>query len=403
MVKNIIQREMSYFFALSKKAQRLLISYFFYGLANPLVFTFINAYIFRQRVNILNFIIYYFGFFVGIPLMFYINGLLLAKRIKIVILYFLGTILMGISPLIVVFYPHINFFHYFILGFIAGLGTGFHWANRSYFNQKETQSHNRGYFLSLNFSSDTITSVIISFLAGWLIVLGFRYQALMIIGFLFLLICGSLMIGVPYETPKIKKFIINIISPEWWGVRFIQFGNGLVEGITFFFIALLILSKLGNEGALGTLSALMSLISAAGIYIYGRKVRVHHQLPTYLYTVIVGVILSLFLALFFNKLGVTVYVLLDGVVLSFLWLTVGPITMNVIDRQTIQEKGGKYVYIVDAETFLNIGRILSLTICLLLTLFFNQNMALRFSPILLNFLLLVMLLFSFKKLKSWEF
>ena len=72
-------------------------------------------------------------------------------------------------------------------------------------------------------------------------------------------------------------------------------------------------------------------------------------------------------------------------------------------KLTIQEKGGKYVYIVDAETFLNIGRILSLTICLLLTLFFNQNMALRFSPILLNFLLLVMLLFSFKKLKSWEF
>ena len=397
-MKNFFIKEISHFRQLSQKAQRLLISYFFVGLAGPLVGTFVNAYIFKNQGNLAIFVIYYLGFFLAIPFTFIITGWLL-RIVKITYLYFFGTIMLAVSPLFLVFYANFSLIGYFIYGFILGVGVGFHWGNRNYFNQIETVDHERSYYFSVTYASDTVTAIFVSFLAGWLIVFGLDYKVLMIIAFIFLFISASLIVSFPSsKQPDTKKLFIKNPSSGWIGIRALQAGIGIGEGITFFFASLIILSKLGNEGILGTLSALTSLIAAVSLYIYGRKSKTSHQIPVYVYSLIFGFFVSLLYALFFNKLLIVSYVSLIGSIGTFIWLAANPLSMDALDRELKEGKDERYAYILDAEIFLNIGRSFSVLISLLLFFWLGTDFSLRFSPFLLYLIQIILIVVFYKKL-----
>ena len=382
MIVKRIKIELSHFFTLPKKAQRLLISYFFMSAVYPILGTFINAYIFKNKGNLLLLIIYNLGQFGGVSLAFFLNGLFL-KKFNIKILYFLGTLLLGIASLLIVFYSGDNLMNYFFYGLILGIGGGFHWGNRIYLTISETRSHNRTYFTALNFTIDTVTAIVVSFTVGWLLVWGMSYQMLMAMAFLLLFSAGFIVLRSSYQTPKVDRLEVKEPTEKWKSVRLLLFGIGTSEGIIFFFPSFLILSYLGNEGVLGTLTAVASFISALTIYIYGRKSLVHHRFPGFIFSLILGLITSVIFALFFNKIAITFYVLFVGFILNFMWLNAGPMIMDRIDREIKNQEGKKYSFIFDQEVFLNIGRSLSLAICLVLFFVFGQNTALRFSPLIL--------------------
>jgi len=388
-MKNFLAAEINHFLLLSKKAQRLLISYFFVGLAGPLVGTFVNAYIFKNQGSLEVFVIYYLGFFFGIPLAFIFNGLLL-RHFKITHLYFFGTVMLALGPLLLVFYSHFSLISYFLYGLILGTSVGFHWGNRNYFNQIETESHERSYYFSVTYASDTTTAIFTSFLAGWLIVFGLDYKVLMVVAFIFLFIAASLIFSFPStRQPDTKKLFVKNPSSGWIGIRALQLGIGFGEGITFFFVSLIILSKLGTEGVLGTLSALTSIIAAVALYIFGRKSKTSHQKPVYFYSLLFGFFVSIFYALFFNKFIIISYVLLVGAIGNFVWLAANPLSMDALDRDLKEDRDERYAYILDAEIFLNIGRSLSIVISLLLFFYGRQDFALRFSPVILYLIQLV--------------
>lgn len=393
MIKNFLTKEVDHFRKLSGKAQRLLISYFFVGLSAPLIGTFVNAYIFKNQGNLAIFVIYYLGFFLAIPLTFIANGLFL-RKIKITYLYFFGTIMLGVSPLLLVFYSNFSLIGYFIYGLILGVGVGFHWGNRNYFNQIETVDHERSYYFSVTYASDTATAILISFLAGWLIVFGLDYKILMVIALIFLFVSASIIVNFPSsKQPDTKKLFVKNPSPGWIGIRALQLGIGIGEGITYFFASLIILSKLGNEGILGTLSALTSVVAAISLYIFGRKSKKSHQIPVYFYSLIFGLFVSLLYALFFNKVLIISYVLLIGSIGNFIWLAVNPLSMDACDRELKEGKDERYIYILDAEIFLNIGRSLSVLICLFLFFWLGTDFSLRFSPVILYGLQIIIMIF----------
>ena len=392
---NFFIKEINHFRKLSQKAQRLLVSYFFVGLAGPLIGTFVNAYIFKNQGNLEVFVVYYLGFFLAIPLTFIINGWFL-RRVKITYLYFFGTIMLAVSPLLLVFYANFSLIGYFIYGFILGIGVGFHWGNRNYFNQIETVDHERSYYFSITYASDTVTAIFVSFLAGWLIVFGLDYKILMMIAFVFLFISASIIISFPSsKQPETKKLFIKNPSNNWIGIRALQMGIGIGEGIAFFFGSLIILSKLGNEGILGTLSALTSLIAAISLYIFGRKSKKSHQIPVYVYSLIIGLFISLLYGLFFNKLLIVTYVLFIGSIGSFIWLAANPISMDALDRELKEGKDERYSYILDAEIFLNIGRSIAVLISLLLFYWLGTDFSLRYSPVILYAIqMMIMIVFG---------
>ncbi|MBI5122425.1 hypothetical protein HZA75_01045 [Candidatus Roizmanbacteria bacterium] len=193
-----------------------------------------------------------------------------------------------------------------------------------------------------------------------------------------------------FETPKIGKLFIHNSSYIWTRKRFVNLGIGLVDGIAWVIPGLLILTVLGNEGVLGTLTAASSIISAVLIYYYGRKSHSKDNKTYFIANVILALVTALLIALVFNKFTVIVYSLLNGLIISFMWLTIVPPILKNIDCEVgnIEEK--RFSYILDTEFFLNVGRIISLAVCLLIANFYGVTNSLRFSPLILSILQVVL-------------
>lgn len=395
MVINLVRREIYHFFALSAKAQKLLVSYFLIGLSFPIISTFVNAYIFLNQGSFYHLLVFNVGHFIIIPAVFYLNGLLL-NRIKITHLYFFGALLIGLSPLLVVFYTSFNLINYFFYGLVMGVGSGFYWANRTYFTLKETDDHNRNYFLGVNFSNDTLSSVVVSFATGWLLVFGLTYQYVMIFAFILIFASSFIILISGYVSPKVSRLVIVKPTDRWKRMKKLQLSIGVSEGIGFFFPSFLILSTIGNEGILGTLSSVTAVLSALLIYFYGRKATLSHRKPVFFVTIVFGILSSVLFALFFDKFSTIIYVLGAGLIINFMWLTAGPAIMNAIDNEVGKKEENRYSYIYEGELFLNIGRTISFITCLLF-FYFGQDFFLRFLPMVLYGIQGLILLWTFKK------
>ncbi|MBI5122426.1 hypothetical protein HZA75_01050 [Candidatus Roizmanbacteria bacterium] len=73
---NFIKSEISHFKNLPKKVQELLISFFFYATAFPMLLIFINAFIWKNNNNISYLIFFRAAQFFIIPLAFLLGGIL---------------------------------------------------------------------------------------------------------------------------------------------------------------------------------------------------------------------------------------------------------------------------------------------------------------------------------------
>ena len=269
MIK-IINREISHFKQLSTQARALTLSYFFYALSYPIITTFINAYIWKNNNQLIYLVYYRMGHFALITLAFLANGLLL-RKIKIKWLHFIGALALAISAIAIVFLNKISLVDYLIAGAIFGIGVGFFWSNRNYLISKSTTNQNRNYFYGFNYPLSIVLALIASFTIGWLIVFGLSYSTLMVFAFIFLSLSGYAVIKTDYISPSIKSFLVIKPSFAWQIKRITLLGIGLFEGLGYFIPSIIVLKYLGNEGVLGTLTALSSLISALLIYIFARK------------------------------------------------------------------------------------------------------------------------------------
>lgn len=393
---NLIQKELSHFRSLPQKARDLLISYLYFGATYPLIGTFVNAFIWRKQGDIVSLAFYNIGETIMLPIAFYLNGYLL-KKFKITYLYFFGAILTALIPITIVFFPTTTAWSYLIFGLLFGVGYGMYWANRNYLTYKETASHNRDYFLGLNFSFNTLTGIFVPLIVGWFIFfVPFKgYQISMLFAFVLLLLAGLKIVKDEHQPPEISKIIIKKTTPRWWKVRGLVTSIGLIEGISLFFPTLLILTKLGAENILGSFSSLLYLISACLIYYYGRKAKVHYQKPVLLITILSGLVATVIFGWFFNSWATVIYLAVNYLAIEFMWLTAGPITMNIMDEEKLTAGHNLYALIFDQELFLDLGRMMSFAILFIIIIGLGQQTALRLSPIFVYLLQLCLVFYFF--------
>ncbi|EKE13786.1 MAG: hypothetical protein ACD_12C00818G0002 [uncultured bacterium] len=159
---------------------------------------------------------------------------------------------------------------------------------------------------------------------------------------------------------------------------------------------------LGNEGILGTLTALASIFSAILIYAYGRKSESKNHRKYFTLSVIFGLLSSVILALYFNWITIIIYVLSNGLIINFIWLTAAPLIMNNIDVEIINNEEKRFSYILDGEIFLNIGRSASAVICLVLALLISDVTALRYGSLVLSFVQVLLFIYLDKFRKRTE-
>jgi len=396
---NIFKKEITHFQSLPAKMRQLLISFFLYATAYPIISIFINAYIWRNNNNLSSLVFFRMGQFIMVPLIFFANGIFL-KRYKINKLYFFGSVIISVNIVLIVFLRNNTLLSFLIMGALLGIGSGFYWANRNYLTIKETDEKNRSYFLGLLFSYATLIGLVVTFSVGWLIVFGLSYQVLISIAFILITMSGFIVLRNKYQTPRINKLFLTRPGTAWQKKRLIHLGLGLVEGLSFFVPSLLILAMLGNEGILGTLTALSSVFSGVLIYYYGRKSNINDHRRYFIISVIMNLFLSLLLALFFHKLTVILFTLLNGLVINFLWLTLSPLVMRNIDTDSLSHEEMRFGYIFDSEIFLNIGRVIGCFLCLFIAMAVGDLFSLRYSPLILGIMQLFLFVYLERRKKS---
>lgn len=396
--------EFDKFNVLSAKTQNLLISYFVQSAANPILGTFMNAYLWSIGGDFYAIAVFNLATFISLPLTFFVNGMLL-RFISIDMLYTLGSLTLGIDVLLTILLTKMGIYSYTLFGAIFGVGYGLYWANRNYLTLKQTKSHNRNYFLGLNFTLDTLTSIVMPLFIGWFIYFGSRvnletYTINALLAFTLLLIAGILVIKGGHKTPSVDTLFPKDVSKKWHVVRLLTFGIGLLDGLSAFLVSLLVLAGIGHEGTLGTVDSVTAIFLGILFYIYGRKARVHHQKTTYVFSVSIGIVASIFLLFGVKEaLGVIVFTALYYFSIAFIWLSTDPMVMDIMDEEINKKHGNRYCLVFDRELFLNIGRWLSVGIFISLLSLYGQRVAVSMAPgitFLLHFLVMLVVLRALK-------
>lgn len=250
--------EYSHFLALAPEVRRILLSYAFYLAAFPLVMTFMSAYLWRTSGSLWSIIAYNLAYVIGLPPGFYLNGLLL-KRFSAMRIYFLGTLLQGFIPLLLVFIAPDSLVSIFSFGLAYGLGGGLYYGNKNYLSLILTRLTNRVYYNSIEQIIDLVINILIPALTGWFIAWGSAgilgtspaYQIVMAVGFIFLFFSGLIVQSLNTNPYHINGLFISKSSQSWNQLRLFNILYNTQVGLSLIISSVIILYLVGNEGILG--------------------------------------------------------------------------------------------------------------------------------------------------------
>lgn len=387
-IKRFIQKEKSHFQRLNAEAQKLFTSIALFSIISPIFSMFINAFIWRQSQEFMLVSFYNILVFAGVPLGFYINGLLL-RRIAPNLLYFAGLLIGGLVITILIYLPSLNYTSVGIFGFVHGLAAGMYWANRNLLTLKTTTSDNRIYFSGLESILSTYSKIIIPLIIGWFIVLGSAtnlyseitgYKIVAILMLLIVGITGLLMMTFKTKTVPYRQLLLHNVSASWQKFRLLQIILGFLQAVATLLPTLMVLSLLGKEDTLGTVQALASVLTAFVVYILARKLKVKHRLLLLQISFLVGLIGAVSFSIFYSGIGVLIFYACQAISTPFLWIATSSLNYDLIDEDKNEKT--HYAYITDQELYLNAGRIGAIIVFIILIQLFSNDIALRFTPLI---------------------
>lgn len=387
---SFLAKEWLFFKKLSHEAQTLTLSFGLYSLADPILWTFVNAFLWRETNNVTLIALYNLFLFAGLPIGFYFNGIIL-KRFKATKFLMFGSLIQGVVVFILMFFSNISLPLTLVIGLIFGLASGFFWANKNYLALKGVKSSDRIYFSSLETVTATATGIIVPFFVGTAIVFGdsrhlylpsSAYKFFAATTLIILFLSGYLLRHLDIQKNLVTNILVNHPSRLWQKFRLMKLLEGIFNGSAIFIPVLMVLILVGEEGSLGTIQAVASIISAIAIYFISKRASQKDQIKL----IGVGVTFTLFASLFFgltySALGVIVYFLLDAISSPFYWSGLLPLANDTIDHVSKGSDNHDYSFIFDEELFLNIGRIVGIGFFVILT-YVSTEVALRVGVVIL--------------------
>ena len=397
-LRNLYHKELREYQALEEFSRGLFITFLFFSAAEPLLFTFRNAYIwirYQDIASILSFFIFsvsgtYFGML--------LNTFLL-KKFNLRNLYSAGMLLYAFGFSSLVFLPNLSPPGLMLMGALNGICTGIYWGNRHILSILMTKSNQRDYFFHLIISCSIIFSVFTPTLFGYSIELLKTVSHdpyFYIIIFLNLwLLAGILFIrriNFPKSIPV--KLWLPDPAPGWRTARLALGTQGFYEGILLILPVIMILYKTGSEVWVGLTTSFASLITAILIYYFGK----HKSLFPHWRQIQLGVLLlalsSILSFLNFSLWPIVLFTILARFYMALFYANADSLFFNIIsdDKRTDRH----FSYICDRDLFLAFGRTSGMSTVFIFNAFNNTQMTLQFLPLLFAPALFIVI-FSFRK------
>lgn len=311
-------KELKLFLSQPHNTRILLITSLIYAFVLPVVDIFVAAYIMRNSSEAGRVVLYQLMVYSGIPITFWLNGFLL-KWIKPNYLYSFGMLLSGFSMLIMISLPELHIQGIAVAGLVMGMSFGFFWSNRDYLVIVSTTDENRNYYYGVETFFNTLTFVVVPVIVGLFISNAINYSWIgninkayefVIYVVMFLAIIASLIIcRGDYEKPASSKFVYLRFEPVWYKMLLVAWGKGLVQGFIVTAPAMLIMKLVGEEGELGIVQSISSLVTALMMYVIGRNLKPNRRLVVYFVAVWLFFVGALTNSLVFNYYSVLFFLL----------------------------------------------------------------------------------------------
>lgn len=378
---------------LAEPARKLLLSITLHNVIFPIVTIFINAFLWRSTHDMGLLALYNILVQIGLPLGFFINGMLL-QTFSAKYLLSIGLFIFGISISSLIFQHSFNYLSVAILGLLNGFYAGIYWGNRNFLTIETTTSENRIYFSGLESMSLIVAGIIVPALVGQFIIFGgtfhlytavTAYKFLAVFIMYVILIVGLITLHIKKKYEKPRTLLVHS-SKLWNKIRLTQFLYGSVGILQSFFPIILVLSLLGKEDTLGILQSISAGITAIIVYFVAKSLDTNHRIRLVGISFIAAIIGTSFFSLFYNtEIGIFIYLAAISFMMPLLWIALHSLNFDVIDKEDINNQT-HYSYITDQELFLSLGRIVAFVSFLGMVLFLSDQIAIRFLPFLLTLL-----------------
>lgn len=381
-----IKKEISHFNTFEPNVKKLLSANFLYSFAISFMNIFVNAYIWSKADNS-TVMIYNIGIYLGLPVVFAINGYLL-RLLSIKMLYSFGMIASSGTIFYLMWLTEYTTIIFFISGFIIGMAYGLHWANRNYLIMASTTNENRNYYTGSEYMLVNIAFLLSPLLSGFFIEygtsLGFYDKDtayLIVIGLIFLIcaLAASFILRGTYETPKLDGRIIYFrFASIWKNMQIVTFFKGAVQGAQIIMPTLLVMNLVGEEGILGIITSIGGMVAALTVYVMGRIAKPDDRVKIMMLSIVILFSGALSHSLIFSAISVFIWTAVQALSDPIFYEAYNPMLYRAMDVSSENENKPRYSFVINNEILINLGRIIGIAIFLLFDQFASQEFALRY-------------------------
>ncbi len=386
---NRLRKEVEVFLRCPRSMRILIVSNMIYALVLPVIEIFVAAYVMRNSHAVSRVVTYQLAVYAATPVAFYLNGILLG-RVGVKHLYAAGMLLSGVAMMLLMQSGVLTLLGIATSGLAMGLATGLFWANRGFLALATTNDDNRNYYYGIELFAAALAAVAVPALIGWFISgaslygwLGgtanraYRMIALTVLGLTVL--SAVLLEKGSFRNPGRTHFVFFRFHALWRRMLELALLKGLAQGYMLTAPAMLIMLLVGQEGTLGATQAIGGVFSACLLYTAGRITAPRHRRAVFAAGLVLFLLGAVSNALFFNAVGVLIFIGCLVLAKPLLDLAYNPIEFQVVDVVSRLEGRNEYAYLFNHEIGLFAGRCLGCVLFLAIAHWWSGVAALKYA------------------------
>jgi MFS transporter, YQGE family, putative transporter len=349
---------------------------------------FVNVFLWKINHNLFKIAWYNLSNYVAIAITFILAGLI-TKRVDRVISIRIGVALQALFYLTVLLLDTKAINYVVPLGFFLGLGNGFFWMSFNVLYFEISERDNRDVMNGINGFITSLSGMIAPLISGFIITrvdhfLGYRIIFGISLGIFVLSVVVSFWLKLRKAEGKFRLGEVIAVSfqpkTNWFWVQLSSLFQGLREGVFLFFTGLLVYFITKNELTLGTYFTSASVVSLISYLLLGKFLRPAWRVNAVLVaTVMMGLLIIPFL-LYWNTWTVMLYGIGLYLFYPFYYAPTISIAYDVIGEHK-EAVELRVEYVVAREIMMNIGRLISLIIFMIILA--NTNTLTSLKPLLL--------------------
>lgn len=358
-----------------REAKILLVVSCLFTFAMGLSNIFINVFFWNKTNDFIVIAIYNLMHYLTTPVAFILAAYFAKKKNGILPLR-IGLLIFALFYLLLLYAGNDGVQYIYLLGLLYGIAAGFYWLAFNALSFDFTNVYNRDTFYGYNGASAGISASIAPITSAYIIsrfegTLGYKIVFIItLILFLILVIMSAILKCKNYSQKLNLRKIFFTNCHQWKILRKSIVTWGFRDVIIVFIINILVIETTKSELTLGKLALLASLISSSSYILVQRIIKPPHRKIAVLigttgsFLAIIGLVMNV------NITTLIFYVVMDAFFLPFFIIQQNSSTFNIID--IAHEEDMRIEYIINKDISLNMGRIISSIVLIVLLMQFDN-------------------------------